>query len=437
MTTWDVFVSHAREDKSSIALPVAEGLAAAGLKVWIDREELRLGDSLRRRIEDGLLNARFGVVILSPAFLGKEWPQRELEAILALEMTHGKRILPILHDLDYETLLRKAPLLADRFAISTSDGVSVVVREILRAVGGDVTPVASVGPFDSPKRLVGTVINGYGLSDLVGSGGSGSVYVATHPQQRRSLAFKLFFPLKQGYRHLIGLFERGFRAVKAVRHPNVATLLDSGYCDIDGLRTAFMVTDFVEGRRLDDWSATVGDDEQAHIARLEVAFALSDALATCHATTYIDEFGFQVQGVLHGDLKPANILVDERGSPSVIDFLQVDVQRLIDPRIVPSQVIEPVPSTAACGTPGFMAPEQERHGVVTQATDVYGLGITLTHLFAGPRRNTVFGFMQNTRVSDDLRSLVFSMISEDVAERPRRMTDVHASLTAMLRARRG
>lgn len=71
---YDVFVSHATEDKDELVRPLAHGLQRRGLVVWYDEFELRLGDSLRRKIDLGLAASRFGVVVLSPAFFAKNWP---------------------------------------------------------------------------------------------------------------------------------------------------------------------------------------------------------------------------------------------------------------------------------------------------------------------------------------------------------------------------
>ena len=75
---WDLFISHASEDKESVAMPLAETLRAAGATVWLDAQELKLGDSLSAKIDDGLSRSRFGVVIISRAFLDKDWPKKEL-----------------------------------------------------------------------------------------------------------------------------------------------------------------------------------------------------------------------------------------------------------------------------------------------------------------------------------------------------------------------
>lgn len=72
--TFDVFISHASEDKADVVRPLAEALKAGGLSVWYDEFELRIGDSLRRKIDRGLAGSRFGIVVLSKAFFGRAGP---------------------------------------------------------------------------------------------------------------------------------------------------------------------------------------------------------------------------------------------------------------------------------------------------------------------------------------------------------------------------
>ncbi|MDQ3788840.1 MAG: toll/interleukin-1 receptor domain-containing protein, partial [Actinomycetota bacterium] len=120
---WDVFISHAREDKESVALPLAQALTARGLRVWLDRRELRLGDSLRAKVDEGLAESRFGVVVLSETFLKKQWPLWELNGLIAMERRGTPVILPVWHGLDHAALAERAPMLADRLAADTLDGI--------------------------------------------------------------------------------------------------------------------------------------------------------------------------------------------------------------------------------------------------------------------------------------------------------------------------
>jgi len=132
---YNLFLSHASEDKEAIARPLYSALVIAGVSVWFDEAVLELGDSLRRKIDEGLARCQYGVVILSPRFLAKHWPQRELDGLVARETASGeKAILPIWHELDRETLLRYSPTLADRLAGRSEEGVSALVEKILRVL---------------------------------------------------------------------------------------------------------------------------------------------------------------------------------------------------------------------------------------------------------------------------------------------------------------
>jgi Domain of unknown function (DUF1883)/TIR domain len=137
--SWDVFISHATEDKEDLVRPLALALQKRGLRVWYDEFELRLGDSLRRKIDAGLAQSRFGVVILSPAFLAKNWPQYELDGLVTREMTGQQVILPLWHKLSKNELIARSPSLADKVARSTSD---FTVDEIADEIADVVSPTA-------------------------------------------------------------------------------------------------------------------------------------------------------------------------------------------------------------------------------------------------------------------------------------------------------
>jgi hypothetical protein len=131
---WDAFVSHASEDKDTVALPLAAALQNAGVRVWLDQFELRVGDSLREKIDEGLAESRFGIVILSPNFLAKGWPKRELNGLFALEESGHKVILPVWHDITKSALVEYSPILADRLAADTSGGIRRVALELIAAI---------------------------------------------------------------------------------------------------------------------------------------------------------------------------------------------------------------------------------------------------------------------------------------------------------------
>ena len=134
---WDVFVSHASEDKEEFVRPLVEGLTRCGLKVWFDEFTLTLGDSLRRSIDRGLAHSRFGVVVVSPIFLSKDWPQRELDGLVAREVDGVKVILPVWHKISADEIRIYSPTLADRLAVSSDKGVDHVIAEVIRAIRRD------------------------------------------------------------------------------------------------------------------------------------------------------------------------------------------------------------------------------------------------------------------------------------------------------------
>ena len=79
---FDVFISHATEDKMTVAGPLAHALEERDVRVWYDEFELRIGDSLRRSIDNGISQSRFGLVVLSKPFFDKDWPQYELDGLV-------------------------------------------------------------------------------------------------------------------------------------------------------------------------------------------------------------------------------------------------------------------------------------------------------------------------------------------------------------------
>lgn len=132
---WDVFISHASEDKVAIAAPLAHALESRGLRVWYDQSILRVGDSLRASIDHGLAKSRFGVVILSEHFFSKHWPVKELNGLASREVNGAKVILPVWHNIDHDRIAEFSPMLADRMGTLSSDGLDKVVSDLLLAVG--------------------------------------------------------------------------------------------------------------------------------------------------------------------------------------------------------------------------------------------------------------------------------------------------------------
>ena len=108
---YDLFICHASEDKNSFVRPLADALRTENVEAWYDEFSLKLGDSIRRSLDKGLKQSRFGVVVLSKAFFKKEWPQYELDGLAEREMRgRDKVILPIWHGVTHDDILAYSPL---------------------------------------------------------------------------------------------------------------------------------------------------------------------------------------------------------------------------------------------------------------------------------------------------------------------------------------
>lgn len=135
--SFDVFISHASEDKEEIVRPLATLLRAEGLDVWYDEFELRIGDSLRRKIDHGIANARFGIVVLSPSFFAKGWPNYELDGIVSAQVTSKQIVLPIWHNVTQDDVFAFSPTLAGTMAAVTANTtLEELARDIAQVVAG-------------------------------------------------------------------------------------------------------------------------------------------------------------------------------------------------------------------------------------------------------------------------------------------------------------
>lgn len=130
----DVFISHASEDKETVAIPLANKLREFGVNAWLDKFELKAGDSLQNKINSGLSESRFGIVILSEAFFQKLWTRRELEVLESQEKDGHTRIIPIWHNIGEDKIRFYSEALADRLGISTDKGLQFVVAEVLKCL---------------------------------------------------------------------------------------------------------------------------------------------------------------------------------------------------------------------------------------------------------------------------------------------------------------
>jgi len=135
---YDVFISHASEDKDEIVRPLANALVRYGLSVWYDEFEMKIGDSLRRKIDKGLATSRFGIVVISRDFIRKGWTNYELDGIITRSVSGEQQLLPIWHNITKNEVVEYSPSLADKVARTTANyTVDEIAQEIAELIIGE------------------------------------------------------------------------------------------------------------------------------------------------------------------------------------------------------------------------------------------------------------------------------------------------------------
>lgn len=133
---YDFFISHASEDKENFVRSLVEQLQAKKIDVWYDEFTLKVGDSLKQSIEEGLIDSRYGIVVLSRNFFEKEWPKIELNTLVQLASMGESRILPIWYNITKDEISKFSPMLLDVVALDTfSKTTEEIVDELYQLIG--------------------------------------------------------------------------------------------------------------------------------------------------------------------------------------------------------------------------------------------------------------------------------------------------------------
>ena len=127
--SYHAFISYAADDQYDFVDPLVKALSE-GIKIWYDRHSLSPGQNLRAELDNALAKSKAGIVIASPRYFKKAWPQLELDALLST----GKAIIPVLYDLSIDELKTLSPLLASKQPVIASGPVSSVAEKIKTAL---------------------------------------------------------------------------------------------------------------------------------------------------------------------------------------------------------------------------------------------------------------------------------------------------------------
>jgi hypothetical protein len=142
------FVSYAGEDRD-VAESIARDLNQMGIPTFYDRDSLNPGDSIVDQVHKALAQVDFGVLVISPSFLEKNWPRQETRQLVRNYIDGRTRLLPVWHNVSYEQVDERQPALADIWAVNTEDGLRAVVRGLAGQMMKDTT-IAVVPVYQRP-----------------------------------------------------------------------------------------------------------------------------------------------------------------------------------------------------------------------------------------------------------------------------------------------
>jgi serine/threonine-protein kinase len=269
----------------------------------------------------------------------------------------------------------------------------------------------------------------YRLDHVAGHGGMATVFSAYDTKLDRKVAIKLLQRRRDDTGVLHERFAREARAEGRIAHPNVVSVHDTGEAE-DG--RPYIVMDYVEGLSLQEIIAEEGALSSERVAI--VGMGIARALAAAHAL-----------GIIHRDVKPANVIIDGQGIPHLMDFGLARELHDEDPGVTAPGLL--------VGTAYYVAPEQARYGTASPAADLYSLGAVLYHALTGEPPFTGEGALDvalrrfeedpaELRVrlpatDTDLAALIHTLLARDPVERPwdaaavaERLGDIGARLRA-------
>jgi serine/threonine protein kinase len=325
-------------------------------------------------------------------------------------------------------LLRREEAVAAAGALAggslPADG-EALARALIAA--GKLTPFQAAAVRE--RRFGELLLGAYEVLDLLGRGGMGAVYKARHRRMKRVVALKVLSPAVGRSATFVLRFQREVEAVARLSHPNIVMAFDAGEAEVGH----FLVMEFIDGR---DLASEVRGD-----GPLLVADAVGCIVQAARALEYA-----HAQGIIHRDVKPANLLRDARGVVKVADL---GLARFHDPLGRPGDEAAALTQAGTVmGTVDYMSPEQSLGMAgVDGRTDVYSLGCTLFFLLAGRppyggetvletlclHREAPIPDLGETgrRVPAALEAVFHRMMAKKPGERFSSMTDVLRALEAV------
>lgn len=235
--------------------------------------------------------------------------------------------------------------------------------------------------YNEIPDLVNYKLNNYNITEFIDSGGFGSVFKGIHSTLNKNVAIKISHEILNSYEQITDLVKLGINTLQHLNNEYIVKTYDIGKLKTGNGERIYLIMEYVENGNLSKLRKTNLTKSEIN-DRIHLFNKICQGINYAHNLTYMSSFGFEIKGVMHGDLKLENILIDKNNNPKITDFMFIDFGRLIELELlIPEKsLLTGRHLTAAYGSAGHMPIEQQIDGIVTNQSDIYALGILLFEL---------------------------------------------------------
>ena len=182
---------------------------------------------------------------------------------------------------------------------------------------------------ESYYKFIGSKILNYEITEYIHAGGFGVVYKARHRKLGNIVAFKISFEIDEGFEFLDEIMSVGITGLQLLNHNYIIKTIDMGEIVINGSKRIFIVMEYISGGTLADIKKEDLSKDEV-LKRIEIFKKVCIGMHYSHNIKYTNKLGFQSKGLMHGDIKPANVLLTKDFQPKIMDYMFVDMSKLVE-----------------------------------------------------------------------------------------------------------